>query len=411
MQLQQALGNRGTARYLAQQRPVMQRLIAEPNSNSLYVSPSWANAVNVDGVKVEAALDPDKAHFKDGVKARVAEAYGIDGWSTIETNKAGMAARFRESVDDPKHLPAYVQLELLKSLWVQQNPGKSAGQAETFLNKMSTATHDRRNTALKNLGIDWSSHEDVVKKLVDLDFYLLDWDNAKLRADADEWFQAMVSRAKPVLLPSDYLEDDSDSDVDFDLDEGGKISDDKKTKVCVLISMVYQKSASAGTPLLAKQQMSGLMKTFGIDVPAGQIETLISSGKHLPKNPSLYDKLVNQLHEALHDDGKLYDLDRFSEKVFQQAGYKRIVTCNSTFANLPAAIPESVTLHAGQTYIFTVQGHALAMSMKQDVDGKLGTGAAVPLGNPSDYFLPLNETSKNYNLDALSKNVSSIWQE
>jgi hypothetical protein len=58
MQLQQALGNKGTARYLAQ-RPVMQRLIAEPNSNSLYVSPSWANAVNVDGVKVEAALDPE----------------------------------------------------------------------------------------------------------------------------------------------------------------------------------------------------------------------------------------------------------------------------------------------------------------------------------------------------------------
>jgi len=411
LQLQRTLGNRRTARLLSSARPI-QRLVYDSVAGALHVSPQWKDAQTVGGKRVREALSGDRSGFAEdeGLRKSIREAYGIEPSITkIVDDPNETEKMFRDTLaNDADFFPTEaLKIYVMDALQRKRQLGKISKDDD---DKVNALLHDGKRERLlgflhKNRGLE--QHEAAVRKMAAQHFYLLDWSEApKDFQAADRWFQSMLAKSKPVLLPPDYM--DEESEVGFDLEENEEPSDEHKKLMCVLISMVYQKSASAGTTQEASKQVNELLDKLGVKKKPARYTAQRNST--LPDNNTLYGELVNRMHRAVREKGYLYDLDRDAEKVFQTAGYKRIAACNCYFNELPGAIPSSVTLQAGRTYLFTIEGHALAVRIKRDVRGTLGTDANGVLDRAGDYFEPLNETSKNYNDTALAKKVSSIWE-
>lgn len=394
----------------------VQRMVYEDTTKTLFTDTAWGNASNADGKKVSAALNERGDAFIDKIKGRISEPYGLNAYDlNIENNSNAAADDFAKSQLEGNR---NVQMDLLEEQWETANSAiqNKDQKKASFLNKMNQASGERRFNALKNLGGGLSSIRAGVRagvqKVANQNSYLLALREANLHGgDATQTFDALMPKAKAVLLPQDYLEDDSDSNVDFNLASDKNFDRTQKTKVCSLISMIYQQAASASTKLLAKQKVSQLMGKFGVSVSASSINAgNIQSGKFLPKDNELYNTLVAGLHRVIQGRGDRYDLDRYGESMLSSAGYTRIVACNCDYKNLPANIPAHITLAAGTTYIFHIKGHAQAVLIKQDIVGELGASSPTTLNKHADYFTDFNETSSNYNLNWWTKNITAIWK-
>lgn len=390
----------------------VQRMVYDGTTSSLYVSTTWSDQSSAEGKPVSDTLNSAKNKFVTVIANRIKDPYGIESHSaTIVTDSAAMVGQQADKLLDDED----TRLELLEEKWADKNKNIQSKESKqkSFMDKMSHATRKRQTSALNNLGCGPAKLKADLTKIVNQNFYLLKLNDIEISGkELINPFSALMAKAKPVLLPQDYMEDDTDSDVDFTLGGQQTLSNPQKTKVCNLISMVYQKAISGTTAQLAKQKISSLLQQFGINLLPSSIQPdNLQAGKYLPNNTNLYDTIIARLHRTLQPQGTFYDLDRFSEKTLEKAGYRCIVSCNCSYKDLPANIPPHLTLTKGSAYIFHIKGHAQAVLVKKDIHGAMGSLTPPTLAAHKDYFTAFNETSKNYNQDPWSQNITSIWQE
>ncbi|HAA13255.1 MAG TPA: hypothetical protein DCE41_16800 [Cytophagales bacterium] len=396
------------------QTQIVQRLVSDAVTDRLYMGAGWQAATNADGNPVTDALNPARTQFNDVVKPRIMGPYGINPYTvTFDQNPNPVADAFaRAQTETNKGL----QMQLLIDAWNVANPGGTPQQESVFINKMNQGSPERRSTTLNTLNFDYQTYQNTIRvaiqEVVNQNHYLLPIEQARLTPNVNNAFAALIRNAIPVLLPQDYLENDGDSDVDFQLGLDQNLNNPQKGFVCGLISIIYQTATSVTDRALARQKVSQLLAQFDIDLQPGNINlATIEAGRYLPNNAELYDTLVARLHRVLQPQGTLYDLDRYSEQMLTQAGYTRIVACNCDYHDLPANIPPHITLKADATYVFHIQGHAQAVKVLQDIPGEMGAAVPNQLDAHGNYFHAFNETTSNYNLNWWQYNITSIWKE
>ncbi|NEO77711.1 DUF4157 domain-containing protein [Moorena sp. SIO4G3] len=418
----------------------VQRMVYDSTTNKLYVSNNWKNIENAEGTKVKEALEVESTtKFKSKKIANlISNAYDIEGHNTTiidnNTNDLENTSNYNNFVQE-NYCKLFIPIEEIVKEYntknntdnelekeikvekIQENFNENnAVDIEKMLKILSKKIPDQNQYLIEYVQNSFKKRfAEGLTKMVNQDHYLLNLNDMMVNDTFlksykfKQPFESMISFAKAVLLPQDYLDKDDESEVNFDLAQG-KIPQDKQTKVCVLISMVYQKAASARDKQSALEQVQKLLGKFDININSKNF-TQKNDDSGLPKNELLYDDILAKLHEKLRQDKIYYDLDRVNEKVLAEAGYKRIVSCLCKYENLPANIPPHITLNKGTSYIFYIKGHAMAVVVKENIEGQLGEDNPKILDKHSNYFNALNETKYNYNGEPWKENITAIWQE
>lgn len=214
-------------------------------------------------------------------------------------------------------------------------------------------------------------------------------------------FASNSPEVKPVLPPEDLCDPLNSSDVNKNWDES------LKSKVCVLIAIVKQMEASAALAgsdnYTRMQQFRAQLVSAGLSDNA-DLQTKANRYFTEKNSDSLY-KLIEILHTFVHANDKYlaYDLNRMSEKLYNDLGYKRIISCNCSFMDLGKNLPQGITLKKDFTYIFIIDGHAMAVTMLENLEY---TEAAI---TPRMYFEPHND-NQNFNVDWTVKNVRQVLE-
>jgi len=251
-----------------------------------------------------------------------------------------------------------------------------------------------RNEKLKPQRRSYKKMRDDINKEIKDEYYLYKYYNWNAYKDNN------VTR-EPVLPPEDLCDKLESSDVNIQWNDG------LKSKVCVLIAIVKQMEASAthdGADEFSRcQSFIELLKSAVFpDTPLLQTK---AHDYFTDKNSESLYKLIEILHNDVHtkDEYQAYDLDRINEKLYMDLGYNRIISCNCSFMDFGKNVPNEIVLKKDHTYIFIIEGHAMAVTMLQDL------GYTQNAINPNLYFNPHND-AQNFSDDWTHKKVRQVLE-
>lgn len=215
---------------------------------------------------------------------------------------------------------------------------------------------------------------------------------------------------KPVFHLFNYTDPDSDSKVNKTWEDG------LKSKVCVLISMIYERALAAGNDATtARKNIEDMLKNFGVS-EVGSVRIDGGSDIKLPGESETY-RLVEILHKKLQEtnETKRYDLSYVNESILEKQ-YSLVAAPNCRLYKLG----EMVKLPVG-TYIFHVGnksrdigagkdliGHATTVKVLREIEGKLPSDEQL-----TTYFDNYNEGKSNFRGSALAQDtiIGSIWKK